>query len=370
MTDNFQCAECNLIYKTVGGLRKHQNKYHLNPIKQSTKQAKVYRCTYCNKNFNIRQSRWAHEQKCKLSNEFTIDEKFQKLTNEINELKKQKATAKPQNITNNITNNNTNNIQYVINPIGKESIEHLTIEKQREIMQKGLNSLTYLIENINFNENVPENHSYCVTALNDKHASVINPNTNSIVKTDKNTLFDRIMISNLTKLESMAKNPGFKSSEKIEYNNKINALKDQLIMNKKSQKKYYQEVNLISFNNKDLVMDTWASLKNLEQIDLVDVHAVPAVSVDTNIPKTKPRNKKLIPENYDSSDSELSESDTNLESEDDNDESSPVEIKIKNNTYFMEGVNLYKINEQGTKGEFVGIYSMGKIKKTNTNIEV
>jgi len=355
----FKCTECFFTYKTQGGLIKHQQKKH--PKIQN----KSLCCSYCNAEFAHRQSKWRHEQKCKISNEFTIEEKFQKLTNEINELKKQKAVGKPQNITNNITNNNTNNIQYVINPIGKETIEHLTIDKQREIMQKGLNSLTYLIESINFNENVPENHSYCVTALNDKHASVINPNTNSIVKTDKNTLFDRIMITNLTKLESMAKNPGFKPSEKIEYNNKINALKDQLIMNKKSQKKYYQEVNLISFNNKDLVMDTWASLKNLEQIELVDVP-----TEEQKITATKLTSKKLIPENYDSSDSELSDSDNDDESE--TDETSPVEIKIKNNTYIMEGVNLYKINEQGEKGDFVGVYSMGRIKKTssNANIEV
>lgn len=362
----FKCTECFFTYKTQGGLIKHQQKKH--PKIQN----KSLMCSYCNAEFAHRQSKWRHEQKCKLSNEFTIEEKFQKLTNEINELKKQKATTKPQNITNNITNNNTNNIQYVINPIGKESMEHLTIDKQREIMQKGLNSLTYLIESINFNENVPENHSYCVTALNDKHASVINPNTNSIVKTDKNTLFDRIMIANLTKLESMAKNPGFKPNEKIEYNSKINALKDQLIMNKKSQKKYYQEVNLISFNNKDLVMDTWASLKNLENIDLVDVQTENNNTLE--IPKlneVKSNGKKLIPENYDSSDSELSESDDdNNESEDE--ESSPVEIKIKNNTYIMEGVKLYTISKQGTKGDFVGIYSNGKIKKIqlSNNIEV
>jgi len=358
MTDNFICSECNLVYKTVGGLRKHQNKYHLNTIKQSTKPAKAYRCSYCNKNFNIRQTRWAHEQKCKLSNEFTIEEKFQKLTNEINELKKQKAITKPQNITNNITNNNTNNIQYVINPIGKESIEHLTIDKQREIMQKGLNSLTYLIESINFNENVPENHSYCVTALNDKHASVINPNTNSIVKTDKNTLFDRIMITNLTKLESMAKNPGFKSSERIEYNNKINALKDQLIMNKKSQKKYYQEVNLISFNNKDLVMDTWASLKNLEQIDLVDVP-----TDEQKIPDIKAKSKKLIPENYDSSDSELSDSDT------DDNEDVLIEITIRGKHYVVNKENIYAKNPDGSPGELYGRYVNGKIIK-NKFVEI
>ena len=121
-------------------------------------------------------------------------DKVQQLTEKIKELE-----TKPLNITNNTTNNTTNNIQLIIRPPGTESIEHLSVNQQREIMQKGLNSLTYLIEINNFNKDMPENHSYCVTALNDKHASVINPDTNLVVKTDKNTLFDKILVSKFKK---------------------------------------------------------------------------------------------------------------------------------------------------------------------------
>jgi len=320
-------------------------------------------CKYCNKKLASRQSKWRHEKTCAIKNNLSIDEKFKQLSDEIKELKEQKL--KHQNITNNITNN-TNNIQYIINPIGKETIGHLlSIEKQREIMQKGLNSLTFLIEHINFDESVPENHSYCVTALNDKHASVINPNTNAIIKTDKNELFDKIMNSNLIKLEKMAQNPSFSKGEKTEYNQKIKSLKEQLIMNKKSQKKYYQEVNLLSFNNKDLVLNTWASLKNLENLDLVNnslnESSENKAQITTKTKSDKPKTSKIIPD-IDSSDSELSEDSDDKESDDD--EPSPVEIKIKNKTYIMEGTNIYSMLSSGAKGEFQGIYSNGKIKKS------
>ncbi len=355
----FTCKTCLFEYKSLSGLNKHINKSH-NKIPKEDK----LKCTYCGNEFSHRQSKWRHEKTCGNKNNLSIDEKFKQLSDEIKELKEQKL--KPQNITNNITNN-TNNIQYIINPIGKETIGHLlSIEKQREIMQKGLNSLTFLIEHINFDESVPENHSYCVTALNDKHASVINPNTNSIIKTDKNELFDKIMNSNLTKLEKMAQNPSFKKEEKTEYNQKIKALKEQLIMNKKSQKKYYQEVNLLSFNNKDLVLNTWASLKNLENLDLVNSslneNSENKAQITTKIKEqAKPKTSKLIPD-IDSSDSELSEDSDDQESDDD--EPSPVEIKIKNKTYIMEGTNIYSMLSSGAKGEFQGIYSNGKIKKS------
>lgn len=72
---------------------------------------------------------------------------------------------------------------------------------------------------------------------------------------------------------------------------------------------------------------------------------------------TKPK-ARLIPQD-DSSDSELS-----TDSDFDDDTTSPVEIKIKNKTYIMEGSNLFTILPNGIKGDFQGIYSNGKIKKT------
>ncbi len=376
MSKTFFCHKCDKTYKSYMGLWLHEKKHH-SEVKAVTTENTT--CKYCNKKLASRQSKWRHEKTCGKKNNLTIDEKFKKLTDEIKELKEQKI--KPQNITNNITNNtnNTNNIQYIINPIGKETIGHLlSIEKQREIMQKGLNSLTFLIEHINFDESVPENHSYCVTALNDKHASVINPNTNAIIKTDKNELFDKIMISNLSKLENMAQNPRFKKAEKIEYNEKIKSLKEQLVMNKKSQKKYYQEVNLLSFNNKDLVLNTWASLKNLENLDLVN-NSLTEIPNKTNLSNpfnqtnqtnpSKPK-AKLIPLD-DSSDSELSTDSDDSDDLSDDDQPNPVEIKIKDKTYIMEGTNIFSILPGGLKGEFQGVYSNGKIKKTQSkDIEV
>ena len=55
----------------------------------------------------------------------------------------------------NNTTNNTTNIQYIINSPTLSSIDHLSFELQKDILDKGLNSLIYLIELVNFNKSVP-----------------------------------------------------------------------------------------------------------------------------------------------------------------------------------------------------------------------
>jgi len=358
MDKKYSCDKCDLKYQTLCGLKKHVKSKHQNT------ETKQYKCKYCDASFGYRQSKWLHEQKCKTINQIPLAEEVKNLKAEIKELK-----AKPSSIINNTTNNTTNNIQIVMKQPGTESIEHLTTEKQRDIMQKGLNSLTYLIEKTNFNKNVPENHTYCVasarrirsfgtmTALNDKHASVINSETNTITKIDKNTLFDKVLISSLSNLEKMAKNPNFKPEERKTYEEKIKNLKDFLFRNRKSMKRYYQELNLLSYNNKDMVMETWASLKTLKDI-------IEPENTINNTLEFNDSNKKIqiVPDMYlDDSGSELS-SDSDDSDDSDTEEVEFADITIKNITYIIEGNKLYQKTESG-KGGYYGTYSNGKVKK-------
>ena len=360
----FKCSHCENIYKTKNGLQKHIRQNH--PIFEDIKQEKQHACKLCYTVFRTRQTKWSHEQKCKTINEIPLAEQVKNLSAEVKELK-----AKP--LTNIINNNTTNNIQYVIKPLGTESIEHLTTEKQREIMQKGLNSLTYLIKVNNFNKDIPENHSYCVTALNDKHASVINPDTNTIVKADKNELFDKIMVANLSNLDTMSNNKNFTEKERQNYKEKIEKLKEMLMLNKKGLKVYYKEINLLGFNNKNLVLETWASLKSLD--NLLEPENIQN-QIEYKIESTTKSNVvckamaialgNIISDKYaNDSGSELSDSDTDSDTESVED----AEIKIKNITYIIEGNKLYQKLESG-KGAFYGTYSNGKVKKANKNIEL
>jgi hypothetical protein len=378
--DTYNCAICDLIYKTRNGLFKHNKKYHQVDDEQIIKN---YICKYCLKGYNTRQSKWMHEQKCKI-----ITEKKNSLEEQVKLLneKVQILEQKPNSVTNNTTNNNiTNNtnIQYVINAPTASSINHLTFDNQKNILNKGLNSLTYLIENVNFNKSIPENHSYCVTAINDKHASVIDEKTNTIVKTNKDDLYDNVLTSHLELLEQISKNPKFTKEEKQVYSEKINYLKTSMYQNNKFKKRYKSDINLISYNNKDMVKETWKNLKpiTITKIDKIENDEDDSIEYQegdkprgfddliAELPENekpswlqKKNKSQIIPVDSDSDDSELS-SDEETESESDTEECNFPEINIKGKQHILDGNKVFIKNTNGSKGELYGTYSNGKVKR-------
>ena len=54
--------------------------------------------------------------------------------------------------------------------------------------------------------------------------------------------------------------------ERKEYTEKLESLKKILFQNRKGMKRYYREINLISYNNREVILETWASLKSLDKI--------------------------------------------------------------------------------------------------------
>ena len=374
---SFLCEQCDKSYKTYMGLWKH-NKNHHNKIldknescknqnntinnsnsliKSDVSQNKVYYCSKCNKEYTSRQSKWKHEKTCnKISEMEVLKNQVKQMNNEIQELK-----AKPSVINNYTTNNTQHNKKIIIHSSpGMESISHLSVDQQRAIMNKGLNSLMYLIQTTNFNKEMPENHSYCVTALNDKHASVIDTRTNAIIKTEKTELFDKVLIGNIKKLETIAENKNFETAERENYRKRLEDLKNILFMSKRGTKVYYNELNLLSYNNKDLVYETWSDLKSLDEIINSNEETFKKSVNETKLIATKPVKKTIDEISSSESDSDFSES------EDTDDESSNVcEVKIKNKFYFVKNGYLFNKNDDGTCGKIYGIYKNVKIQKIN-----
>jgi hypothetical protein len=222
--DEFYCNYCNKKYKTYKTLWEHNKKFHIidnnnsstiinqnqpiinqlsTNINQSTNEINSniqhkYECKYCSKIYNILQSKWKHEQKCKEEkekNDKVIDDNKQKeleiilkkeqnliLKKEENILKlklKLQNSTKIDNMTlnqlnkklmernkliknshnkiqNNNNNNNNNKIQNnnnsVVNNInlvgfGKEEIvELLTNNEKRLIVNAKFNCLEKIVE--------------------------------------------------------------------------------------------------------------------------------------------------------------------------------------------------------------------------------
>jgi len=264
----YNCTTCNKNYKTRGGLWKHNNKNHnittdiiCNNTIIKTNDKNI--CNICNKTFNSRQAKWAHQSKCKIPesnncNKIINNNNCKIINNNINDNRKQ--------IIINYNPGNEPEGKVLTFPSARSGetlrvspnkpINHLSSKQQKEILDKGLNSLLHLIKLTNFDKEKPEYHSYCVTAINDKHASMIDTNTQTVIKTAKVELFDTILSNNINKLEMISNNKIFSNTDRVEYKDKLDRLKKVLYEKKTGIKKYYSEINLLSFNNKEQIIET------------------------------------------------------------------------------------------------------------------
>jgi len=385
MSKNYSCEHCDKHYKSYMGYWLHNKKKHnknitdetiilpvnVEPIVTNDKK-KSYQCRKCDKKLSCKQSRWKHEKTCQAIKTQIKDEKYEQFEKRLEKLEKTPNIINNTTNNNSTTNNTTNNIQYIINSPEASSIGHLTFELQKDILDKGLNSLVYLIEMINFNKSVPENHSYCITAINDKHASVIDEKTNTIVKTNKFDLFDKVLGANLNNLEKIASNPKFTKEEKAEYKSKIEYLKKSMFQNNKFIKRYQSDINLMSYNKKDMVQETWKCLKPVDEIpeeeqpkgfdDLI-AELPDNEKPDWLKPKPNSKTKSKLIDISDSEDSTLS-SDSESESDEIN---QFLEIIISGKTYILEDNKVYMKTDTNTKGKLFGTYTNGKIKKIQLN---
>ncbi len=129
-------------------------------------------------------------------------------------------------------------------------------------------------------------------------------------------------------------------------------------------KRYQNDINIISYNNKDMIKNTWKYLKDVDNTNI----EYKVQGFDDLVEEEEQNvNKKIIPDKYINSDSELSDYETDTEQDD---KSSHVEIKIKNKTYIMEGNKLYGITEKKQKGQYCGSYINGKIIKPSNDNEI
>jgi len=255
----YKCNICNKLYNSYQGLWNHNKKYHITDISNDLT-IKKYNCRYCNNEYINRQSKYNHEQKCQIKfqkqqNEAIYKQEIIKLTNKIELLEKKiKPNKKIINIgTINTNCNNINNTLNICN-IGDESINDLTRSEMKYIMSQGLNSIISLVDQLNFNNRLPQNHSFCTTAINDKHVNVYDRDSNSIIKKAKTDIYDIILFNHVNKLKDIGNKYG-----SIEFNNILQKLISFIFLDK-SKKEFRKQLNMLSYNKKDIILATWEKL--------------------------------------------------------------------------------------------------------------
>ena len=252
MTTNFYCNYCNKKYSSYQTLWKHNKKYHTNNDNNENKiNNKKYNCKNCSKMYVHKQSLYKHIKKC-INN-------INPLINELNIGNK---------ITNNIVNNNITINNIIINKVGYENIDDLTEEERKTILNDNKEPISKMIEIINFNERLPNNHNFCTTSLNSKYLSVYDKKTNKINKEKKINLFRNLMDTTIIKIKQLFNEYKEKYNEKIRdiLENHINEFINikKIILDDKYKRNIYSNINLISYNKKDLILNTWNKIKNSE----------------------------------------------------------------------------------------------------------
>ena len=168
----------------------------------------LYNCRFCNKCYDKRQSRWYHEQKCKIifeENNKKNKLENEKLINEIDNLKKilhKTLKVKPNllnkinnskinNNSNNTINTNNNNIINIVK-FGTEKLQEIFTDKQMfNLIKNGGSCINESIKYIHFNDKKPEYKNIFITNLKDKYAYVFDGDT-FIIK-EKNEVLDELL---------------------------------------------------------------------------------------------------------------------------------------------------------------------------------
>jgi len=390
---SFICKKCKKEYQSKTGVYRHEKVCTAPLPKEEKKESNI--CKFCDKVLSNYTSRWRHEKICKHNEEnkeSTLRKEIRKeihkeVHKEISELKtklKEKVNS-PQTI-NNTTNNNTTNMQNIICviPFGKEPVDALSSEYiKKTLTEYGINSVIEIVKKKHFNPELPECHNFCVTAKNDIFANVVDPETKKIKCVNKKDVFDKVYIGVVSNINQINE-PDEKVKETI---NKINNIP----VSKKILKKLQCGINEEAYHNRDLVKNTWKNAKfdneNKDDVRLhIDLNDVSSdeyeTDSDTNsdnelksVPVKKPEvlNKKinsfnlnksnvpnttkLIPDEYNGSDSELSDSDV------DDQEDVLIEITIKGKHYVVVKEQIFSKNSDGSPGAIYGRYVNGKIIK-------
>jgi hypothetical protein len=265
MDYKYSCKFCDSKYNSHLGLKKHLKNKHPN---NNEKQPKINDCKYCGKIFSHRQSKWVHEKTCLENNNMPLAEQVKMLTEKVIKLENKKPTSTITTTNNNNTNNNSNNTtnnnntQNVICvfPLGNEPANTLSIEYLcKLISDHGINSVMEIVKKKHFNPAIPECQNFCVTALNNNYASVVDPETKTIKSVNKKDVFDKVYSGVVSNVNSIA-HPNDKVKETID---KINNIP----VSRKMLKKLQCGMNEEAYHNRGIVKKTWKTAKFTEPID-------------------------------------------------------------------------------------------------------
>lgn len=193
-----------------------------------------YTCKYCDKEYRLAKSRWAHEKKCKIEKEKREEEKRilelknQQLEQDLKDYKDQVIKLQKKLLSskrldtktfkavnkilmdrsnyhsNNNNTNNTNNNNYTqILALGNEDLVNvLTMEQKKQIMNSRLGSLEKIVEITHCGE-LNQFKNIIVTNLKDNYAYRYDDKVGYFVTVPKTDLLEDVIMNRVMDIETI-----------------------------------------------------------------------------------------------------------------------------------------------------------------------
>jgi len=270
--DEHKCNICNKIYSSYKTLWthnkiKHKTEINIGNVKVSDKyensQLKIYKCKYCDNEYNHKQSRWSHQQKCKviyeekqqqkqlveikiaeinkekeielakinkeiklaeinlelkkveIRKENSLIKKEQKsqetpTIKKINKMLQQRINMKNSNLISNSNNMNSNNIQnnivhnhFNIEGFGKENILSTITDKEKKlIINQGHESIEKLIEITNAGK-YNQFKNIMITNKRDNNVYIYDDKSELFINYDKTLALYKLINNRLENVEEI-----------------------------------------------------------------------------------------------------------------------------------------------------------------------
>ena len=233
-----ECSICNNSFINIKGLQKHRRNMHtiycIDIERRKDEIQNCYSCQYCEKEYRLAKSRWAHEKKCKIEKEKRDEEKRilelknQQLEQDLKDHKDQiiklqkkllsskrldtktfKAVNKilmDRSHSNNITNSNNvinNNNNYPILSLGNEDLVNvLTMEQKKLIMNSRLGSLEKIVQITHCGE-LNQFKNIIITNLKDNYAYRYDDKVGYFVTVPKNDLLEDVIMNRVMDIETI-----------------------------------------------------------------------------------------------------------------------------------------------------------------------
>ena len=137
----------------------------------------------------------------------------------------------------------------------------LTKEDIENIFEDKLLSVITYIEKTNFNKNKKYNHNFCTTNQNGKYLLHYDQESSTIISTKKKYFYHDMISNGITKIKTSFnkfknKIKKEKQEEILEIITRLEQIKD-CDFNNKMLKGVIDELNLLSYNSRNVVLDTW-----------------------------------------------------------------------------------------------------------------